>query len=94
MMKVLQLNYRLNNYVKKYYINRINNWCSYAWNTSCYHYTCCTPSNSCTVKTISAYYDGVPKDSIIKNGDTISFKQYNKTVEVGTFNTDIVCNGY
>lgn len=53
-----------------------------------------TPSNSCTVKTISAYYDGVPKDSIIKNGDTISFKQYNKTVEVGTFNTDIVCNGY
>lgn len=53
-----------------------------------------TPSNSCTVKTISAYYDGVPKDSIIKNGVTISFKQYDKTVEVSTFNTDIVCNGY
>lgn len=53
-----------------------------------------TPSNSCSVKTISAYYDDVPKDSIIKNGDTISFKQYNKTVDVGTFNTDIVCNGY
>ena len=53
-----------------------------------------TPSNYCSVKTISAYYDGVSKDSIIKNGDTISFKQYDKTVEVSTFNTDIVCNGY
>ena len=53
-----------------------------------------TSPNSCTVKTISAYYDGVPKDSIIKNGDTISFKQYDKTVEVSTFNTDIVCNEY
>lgn len=53
-----------------------------------------TPSNSCTVKTISAYYVGVPKDSIIKNGDTISFKQYDKTIEVSAYNTDIVCNGY
>lgn len=53
-----------------------------------------TSPNSCSVETVSAYYSGVSKDSIIKNGDTIIFKQYDKTIEVSAYNTDIVCNGY